>query len=52
MKVDYKTISAFMVVEFLNGWKHGFYLKNSTEDEILTLYEEINDLIECTVDTI
>jgi hypothetical protein len=23
-----------MVVEFINGWKHGFYFKNATEPEI------------------
>jgi hypothetical protein len=36
-----------MVVEFINGWKHGFYFKNATEPEINLIYEEINDLIEC-----
>lgn len=52
MKVDYKTSSAYMVVEFVNGWKHGFYLKNTTDSEIETIYEEINDLVECTPSTI
>ena len=36
---DYKSISSYMTVEFINGWKHGFYFKNATEPEINQIYE-------------
>lgn len=39
LKHDYKSVSAYMVVDFINGWKHGFFFRNSTEQEISTIYE-------------
>jgi hypothetical protein len=47
MNYDLASSSSYVVMDFINGWKQGFYFRESTNEGFMALVNATNKMIEC-----
>lgn len=48
MNYDLSSSSSYVLINFVNGWKQGFYFREATNETFISMTKNANKMIACT----